>query len=257
MSSVTIPRSDARPLWLRLLVWSGLVLLIALTPVFLLFGLVELDEPQGRFLLCFGLLLLIGSVAGIAREVVERRLVTDPVQPRHETLHDGERALFLPRAVSPTLISSWQLLGFGVVLVLATVFATLERSWGLAVVLAVGAGWLLLTAVPHRAAELAGGLWLTPTRVIDAYRGIRWELPWEHATGVDAHHPQRVLLVVRHDRVPQLHRTGPRGRAWKPLRAGNVLVIDANHLPGGSGYAGGLLNQRLHEPSARSLPGTL
>lgn len=256
MSSVTIPRTDARPLWLRLLVWTGLAILVVLAPPFVLFGLVAIGDGEGKFILCFGLLLLVGAVAGAAREVSERRLVRDPVAPRLDRMPDGERALLLPRATEPTLISSWGLFGFGAVLLVGALLAAVEASWGLAVVLTLTAAWFLLTAVPHRAERMAGGLWLTPTRVVDDYRGVRWEVPWELVTGVDAHHRQRVLLPVRRDRVPALQRTGPRGRAWKPLRAGNVMVIDTNHLAGGTTYAGDLIDRALTHPASRQSLGT-
>lgn len=256
MSTDPLAHRDRRPLWLRLLVWAGLVVLALCTPVFLLFGLASIAEPDGKFILCCGLVLLVATFAAAAREVVERRLVRDPVRPRLETLPDGEQALTLARATAPTSISSWGLLGFGVALALGAIFAALEQSWVLAVVVALAALWLMVTAVPHRASEMAGGLWLTPTRLIDDYRGIRWELPWEGVTGVDAHRARRVLVSVRRDRLPPLERTGPRGRAWKPLVAGNVLKIDTDHLAGGSVLAGYVITKALTDPGSRTVLGT-
>lgn len=250
MTTTTVSHTDARPLWLRLTVWAGLVLLSLFAPLFIAFSAVA-GAPAGWFLLCFGLLVLVGAVGGVAREVTERRLVREPPQPRLETMPDGEPALFLPRATGPTRISCWTLAGFGMVLLLGAALAAVERSWGLALVLLLSGGWFVLTAVPHRVTEMAGGTWLTPTRVVDAYRGVRWEVPWEFVTGVAASHPQRVLLVVHRDRVPVLECTGPRGRAWKPLRAGNVLVIDTHHLAGGSAHLGRLLETALEDADSR------
>ena len=254
MSSVILARSDPRPLWVRLLVWSGLVLSAVLAPPSVLFGL-ALGGPDGGFILCFGLSLMVGAIAGTAREVTERRLVRDPIQPGLGRLPDGEQALLLPRASAPTAISSWAIVGYAAVLALGATLAAVHRSWGLAVVLALVVGWLGFAAAPHRIAGMAGGLWLSPTRIVDDYRGIRWEVPWDDCTGVDARSSRRVLVVVRRDRVPKLQRTGPRGRAWKPIRAGNALVIDTNHIAVGSVQAGQLIERALTDPASRTALG--
>ena len=255
MTTVTPSRRDARPLWLRLLVWFGILISAGIGLPMLIVALPMLDEPAGGFLLCFALVLLLAVVGGTAREVTERRLQREPLQARPDRLPDGEQALLLPRATAPTAISSWLLVGVAAVVALGAVLAAVERSWVLAVVLGLVAGWLGVTAAPHRTATMAGGLWLSPTRIVDDYRGVRWELTWQDATGVDAHHPQRVLVAVRPDRVPRLERTGPRGRAWKPIRAGNVLVIDTNHIAGASAHAGQLIDRALTDPASRTALG--
>lgn len=256
MTTATTVRPDPRPVWLRLLVWSGLLIGALISVPLLGAGLAGIGDGRGKFLLSFGLVLVLSSVCGVAREVAERRLVREPVQPRLEPATGGEPALLLPRATAPTLISSGFLAGLSIILALSAALAATERSWALCVVLALTAGWLAHLARPLRAAVTAGGLRLTPSSVGDDYRGISWEVAWEDVTGVDAHHPLRVLLAVRPDRVPQVQRTGPRGRAWNPVRAGNVLVIDSSHLAGRSKLAGDLIATSLADPAARRLLGT-
>ena len=249
-------RPDPRPLWLRALVWCGVAAAGAVSVPMLVAGAVTLGEPSGGFLLCFGLLLAVAAAGGVAREVAERRVVHRPPEPRLEAGPDGEPTLVLPRAVAPTRISSLVLAGFAAVPGLGAVLAAADRSWGWAAVLALLTAYVGHVAAPRQTARMAGGLRLTPTRVIDDYRGIRWEAAWDDVTGVDAHHPMRVLLAVRPDRVPTARRTGPRGRAWNPVVAGNVLRVDTAHLAGGSALLGDLVSRALADPAVRRSLGT-
>lgn len=251
MTAPTATRTDPRPVSRRLLVWSGLLICAVISVPLLAAGLADIGDGRGKFLLCFGLVLVLATVGGVAREVAERRLVREPVQPRLESAPGGEPTLLLPRATAPTFISSMILAGLSLIAALSAVLAATEGSWGLCVTLALAAGWLAYLAWPSRAAAMAGGLRLTPSSIGDDYRGIRWDVAWEDVTGVDAHHPLRLLLAVRPDRVPQLQRTGPRGRAWNPLRQGNVLVVDSGHLAGGGALAGDLIARALADPAWR------
>lgn len=248
--------TDPRPVWLRLVVWSGLVVMALVSVSLLGVGLVGLDDGGGKFAVCFGLVLVVTTVGGVAREVAERRLVRNPVEPRLDSLAGGEPALLLPRATAPTAISSAVLVGLAATLAVGAVLAATELAWGLCVALALAAGWLVHLAAPLRTASMAGGMWLTPSSIVDEYRGIRWDVAWEDVTGVEARHPTRMLLVVRGDRVPRIRRTGPRGRAWRPLTAGNVLAVDSSHLAGGSALAGSLIGRGLEDPASRRALGT-
>lgn len=244
-------RPDPRPGWLRALVASGLPIGTVAGVGMVAESVASLDQPGRRFGLCVGLLVLVGVAAGAAREVAERRIARTPPQPRPGTLPDGEQALLLPRATAPTRISSLALVGFAAVTALGAVLAAVGHGWGLALVLTLVAGWLVLVAAPARVTAMAGGLWLTPTRIVDDHRGIRWEVRWEDVTGVDVGQPSRVLVAVRRDRAPSIRRTGPRGRAWNPVRARNVLIVDAAHLAGGSALAGSLIRTALADPGSR------
>ena len=249
-------RSDPRPVWFRLLVWSGFAVGALVSVPLLVIGLVVIDDGRGKFALCFGLVLVVTTVGGLALEVAERRLIRNPVEPRLDSLVGGEPALLLPRATAPTAISSAVLVGFAATLAFGAVLAATELAWGLCVALALAAGWLVHLAAPLRTVSMAGGMWLTPSSIVDEYRGIRWDVAWEDVTGVEARHPTRILLVVRGDRVPRIRRTGPRGRAWNPLTAGNVLAVDSSHLAGGSALAGSLIGRGLEDPAFRREFGT-
>lgn len=249
-------RRDPRPLWLRLLVAGGIVVMLLIGLPLVALGLLAIGSVTGRDVLVIGLVASLSGVFAAARELAERRIVRRPPQPRLETSPDGEAALFLPRDPAPTRISSLALLGYAATAVLGAVFSLLERQWGWASVAAVLALWLAHQSAPHRSRTMAGGFWLTATRVGDDYRGIRWDTAWEDLTGVDARNRLRVLLAVRSDRVPTVRRSGPRGRAWNPVVAGNVLRVDSAHLAGGSALAGELVEKGLADPVWRRDLGT-
>lgn len=177
-------------------------------------GLLGVHTALGRGLLCGGLVLVVSAAGALAREVVDARVRRDPPQPRIAPYGD-EDALHLPRAACPALVSSWTLAGLAAVSALGALFAALEQSWVWACVLAAGATWLGWSSAVHLGARLAGGLWLTPTRLVHADRGVTVEAPWDTVTGVV---PQRPMpIVLRADSQPSVIRAGPPGRAWRPV----------------------------------------
>lgn len=245
--------SDDRPAGLRTLTWLGVVLLLAIGLPLTGMGLLGLDTTLGRGLLCGGLLLLVCAAGGIAREVAERRARREPPQPRLAELQGGP-ALHLPRAAGPALVSSWGLVGLGAVVALAAVTTALDERWGWTAVLAVLAAWLLWTSAIHRGASLAGGLWFTPTGLRHEDRGVAVDLPWEAVTGVVPQQPMPVL--VRPDHTPAVTRTGPRGRAWRPVTGDGTLVVDTRHLAGGAVLASYVVGKAVTDPGSRAVLGT-
>lgn len=245
--------TDARPAGMRILSWFGVVVLLGIGLPLTGMGLLGLHTSLGRWLLCAGLALLVAAAGGLARELVELRLRRDPPVARLEAL-DGEHALHLPRAPGPTLVSSWMLAGLAAGAALAVAFAALDRSWGWALVLALVAVWLGWSSAVHRGGRFAGGLWLTPTRLRHEDRGVAVEVPWDSVTGVVPQQPMPVL--VRADRAATVTRTGPRGRAWKPVTSDGTLSIDTRHLAGGSALASYVIAKAVTEPASRRVLGT-
>lgn len=248
-------RPDPRPVWLRVLVWAGVVIGAVAGTTMVVGGLVRLDDPPSRFVLCFGLLVVVGVVGAGAREVAELRIARRPPVPRLEPLPDGERALLVPRDPSPTRIASRVLLGFALAVGLAATFAAMSRAWVWTSLLVLLTAYLVRVAAPHRDGAMAGGLWFTPTRLVHEHQGIRWEVPWDDVQTATL--PQEPLRVsIRADRTPTITRTGPRGRGWGPRRGGRVLVVETAHLPGGSTLAGYLVWKSVTDPASREAFGT-
>lgn len=245
---------DTRPTSLRALTWFGVLVLTGIGLPLTGAGLLGLGTGLGRGMLCSGLVLLVSAAGGMAREVVEARVRRDPPQPRLEPW-GGEHALHLPRAAGPTLVSSWMLAGLAAVSALAAFFTALDQQWGWMCFLTLLAAWLGWTSAVAKGGRLAGGLWLTPTRLLHEDRGVSVDVPWDGVTGVVPQQPMPVLL--RADRPPAINRTGPRGRAWRPVsRDGTTLTVDARHLAGGSTMASYAIAKAVTDPASRRLLGT-
>lgn len=238
----------------RVLTWAGVLLLLAIGLPLVGMGLLGVHTDLGRALLIGGLVLVVSAGGGMGRALTEARVRRDPPQPRIEPYAE-ENALHLPRAAGPTLVSSWTLAGLAAVSALAALFAALEQSWVGAGVLAVAAVWLGSSSAVHHGVRLAGGLWLTPTRLVHADRGVGVEVPWETVTGVVPQQPMPVVLRV--DGRPSVVRTGPRGRAWRPVsRDGTTLTVDTRHVAGGATLASYVIAKAISDPASRGLLGT-
>jgi hypothetical protein len=248
-----VTTADDRPAGLRALLWLGIVVLLAIGLPLTVMGLLGLGTDLGRGMLCAGLVLLVCAAGGLAREVAERRVRRDPPQPRIDDL-DGRPALHLPRAAGPTLVSSWSLAGLGAVAALGAALTALDERWGWCVLLSLVAAGLLWSSAVHRGAALAGGLWFTPAGLRHADRGVVVDLPWESVTGVVPQQPMPVL--VRADHTPRVTRTGPRGRAWNPVRQGGTVAVDTRHLAGGAVLASYVIGKAVTDPGSREVLGT-
>ena len=247
------PLPDPRPAWLRGLLWVGRILLAVIGVPLVAVGLLGLGDTTGRAFLCFGLVLVVSAAGSVAREVAERRYLRQPPEPRLVTLEDGERALVLPRDPAPSRIATLVLLGYAAVAVVGVVVTAVAGSVGWAVALAVLAVLLLYFAAPHRG-SLAGGLWLTPQRMVHEHDGLRWQVGWDDVTGVVPQQPMPVL--VRPDRMPAVERIGPRGRAWSPRAGDGVLAVDTRHLAGGVTLAFYVIGKSVTDRDSRAVLGT-
>ncbi|WP_210438792.1 hypothetical protein [Nocardioides xinjiangensis] len=245
--------TEVRPAGMRILSWFGIVVLLGLGVPLTGMGLLGLHTTLGRGFLCAGLVLLVAAVGGVAREVVELQVRRDPPRARLATL-DGEGALHLPRATGPTLVSSGLLAGLAAVAALGAVFAALDEGWLWTIALGLVAAWVGWSSAIHLGGRFAGGLWLTPTRLRHEDRGVAVEVPWDDVTGVVPQQPMPVL--VRPDRTPTTTRTGPRGRAWKPVTDSGTLRVDTRYLAGGSTLASYVIAKAVAEPASRPVLGT-
>ena len=229
--------------------WVGTIILALIGIPLVVMGLFGLGDQTGRLFFTVGLIALISAVGGVARLLAERK---PPPQPRLVELEPGESALHLPRAEAPSRIASMVLLGYGLVSLAMAVSAALVESWGFAVFLGVCGLALLWLAAPGR--DLAGGLWLSPRRIVHEHDGRRWEAPWEDVTGVVPQQPMPVL--VRPDRTPAVRRTGPPGRAWNPRRGDGLFAVDTRHLAGGPEIASYVIGKAVTDPASRAILGT-
>lgn len=185
--------TDSHQVGSRTLTWVGVAVLLVLGLPLVGMGLLGVHTGLGQGLLSGGLVLLVCASGGLAREVVEARVRRDPPRPRLEP-YDGEDAVHLPRAAGPTFVSSSTLAGLGAVSTLGALFAALAQSWAWACVLVAGAVWLGWSSAVHLGARLPGGLWLTPTRLVHADRGLTVEVLWEAVAGVVPHQPMPIGL---------------------------------------------------------------
>lgn len=229
--------------------WAGAIVLALIGIPLVLMGLFGLGDETGRLFFALGVLAVISAAGGMARLLADRK---PPPQPQLVELEPGESALLLPRAEAPSRISSMVLLGYGLVLLASAVSAALVESWGPAVVLGVCGLALLWFSAPGQ--DLAGGLWLSPRRIVHEHDGRRWEAPWEDVTGVVPQQPMPVL--VRPDRTPAVRRTGPPGRAWNPYRGDGLLAVDTRHLAGGAEIASYVIGKAVTDPASRAVLGT-
>ncbi len=229
--------------------WAGTVILALIGIPLVVLGLFGIGDDTGRLAFTVGLIASISAVGSVARLLVERK---PRPQPRLVELESGESALLLPRAEAPSRIASMMLLGYGLVLLASAVSAALVESWGLAVVLGVCGLALLWVSAPGR--DLAGGLWLSPQRIVHEQDGRRWDVPWEDVTGVVPQQPMPVL--VRPDRTPDVRRTGPPGRAWNPRRGDGLLSVDTRFLAGGAEIASYVIGKAITDPASRAVLGT-
>jgi len=220
--------TDNRPASLRALLWCAIALSGPLGILLLVVGIAGLDTSSGQASVCFGLVLLVATAAGIGRDRVERSVARRPPAPRLTQL-DGEPALMLPRHRGRSLVAAATLTALAAVTALGAVFALLAGHGAGAAVLAVLAALLLVAGAPWRVAE--DGVWCTPTRLVHEQDNLRWALPWDDATGSYANEP--VPVMVRAGRLPRAR------RGWSSLRLrqrpvhGDTLWIEARHLAGG------------------------
>ena len=217
-------------------------------------GLLGMDTPLGQAFLCLGLGALVVTGGGVALELGRRSHHRQVLQPDLTMLPDGERALFLPRSRFPHQVSSGVLTGLAAVILLWALFAARAGAWLSAAILVAVAVALVWFATPGRAGAQAGGLWFTPTRIVHAHGGVRWELPWSEVTGAAPKEPMPVY--VQPGRRPELERTAVAGRFRCPARVEDTMMVETLHLAGGGVLASYVVLTALADPAYRAELGT-
>jgi len=243
------PRSGAwRAFLIVSAVLSGLLGLLLLG-----FGLVGIGTGIGQTLLCFGLVLLVAAAGGLGRERVERAHDRHPPRPELAPAPTGEPALFLPRSAGRGRVAVGTLVGLAATAALGALFAALAGGWPGAVALVVVALLLVLAASPGRHGG-AGGLWLTPARLVHVQDGVRWDLPWEDVSGVVPHEPMPVL--VHPGREPRIQRTAAAARFRGRARVDGMLPVETRYLAGGATLAAYVVGKAVVDPAFRAALGS-
>ena len=237
----------------ELLAWFVAALLALAGASLVVVGLLRSTIGPGRGWLFLGLVFLLCAAGVVPGHLVEQRRRRHPPQARLDEL-GGVPALHLPRDPGPTLVSSWLLAGMGGVAALRGVFLAVEGRWAGAALMVAVAGLFLWMGAVQRGGSLAGGLWFTPAGLRHEDRGIAVDLPWEAVTGVMPQQPMPVL--VRADHTPAITRTGPRGRAHRPVAKDGTLVVDTRHLAGGAALASYVIGKAVTDPASRQVLGT-
>ncbi|HEY1134308.1 MAG TPA: hypothetical protein VGE77_06995 [Nocardioides sp.] len=231
---------------------TALVLLGIVAPVTTLLGVALLLGSGNGVVLVPGLLLCVLLVAGVEQERAYVAFDRHPPQPTLVVLRGGEPALFLPREVARARNATRTLLGVGAVLLVGAVLALVAAAWLLASVCGLVGIALIVVAGPGR--DAAGGVWLTPHRIIAEHLGTTWEVPW---TAVAEVVPGEPLCLVLHDGAqPRVDRHGPPVRSWR-LRP---LELDTRVLAGGAetaAYVVGRAAADCRYRAALGTPGTL
>lgn len=173
-----------------------------------------------------GLIILMSGLS------LRRRRAPQP-PPERETTWQGEPARFQARATglpAATTFLTFALLGAWTTAI--GVVGAVEQTWLWAVLAAAPAVYFGGFAVLWVAGRFRpGGVWLTPTRVVDEHFGLRSELALADVADLSARSetlhltPRQGVTVTRQALSP---------RPWRARSDGVALVIRTADLPGGS-----------------------
>lgn len=181
-------------------------------------------------------LVALGAFCGVAGLTVlgalpfRHGLLGSPARPRLSTLPDGARATFLPRsrvsAVGAALLSG----ELGLLLLVWTALAARRPDgWLPAVLSAVAA--IVFLSLPLFALTgrwRAGGVWLTPTRIVHRAFGVTSSARWADVEGVEL----AVLPPRVHVRAAEQRYTTPYFRGGRLASAGELpLNLDGLGVP--------------------------
>ena len=227
---------------------GALVVLGIVAPVVTLLGFALLLGSGNGVVLVPGLLLCVALAGGVAQERAYVALERHPPTPTLVVLRGGEPALFLPRDGAVARNVTRMLLGAGAALLLGAVLALVAAQWFLASVCGLLGLGLLVVAGPGR--DTAGGVWLTPHRLIAEHLGTTWEVPWTSVARVE---PGEPLTVHLHEGArPIVDRHGPPLRSWR-LRP---LTVRTHRLAGGAPTAAYVVGRAAGDPRFRAGLGT-
>ncbi|NEN80003.1 hypothetical protein [Nocardioides zeae] len=227
---------------------GALVVLGIVAPVVTLLGFALLLGSGNGVVLVPGLLLCVALAGGVAQERAYVAGERHPPAPTLVVLRGGEPALFLPRDRAVVQNVTRVLLGTGVTLLIGAVLALVSAHWLLASACGLAGVAFLVVAAPGR--DTAGGVWLTPHRVIAEHLGTTWEVPWTAIARVD---PGEPLEIALHDGArPVVDRHGPPVRSWRV----RPLTLRTRWLAGGAETAAYVVGRAAADPRFRAGLGT-
>lgn len=184
--------------------------------------------------------IVVGSVLTLRPD--ERRR---PPAPAREVILGGEPARFHPRRAGSPVVLFFVILGLlGGWFAALGVVGTLDGTWLWAVLAAVPAVYFLAFVLFGLAGRLRpGGVWVTPTRLVDEHVGIRSEVALHDLVAMSAS-PGDLLLVPRDGTAVTSRPLVPRPwrrKAW-PAQA---IKIDTSDLAGGGEALATAVQQHL------------
>lgn len=175
--------------------------------------------------LFIGVMLLLAAVAVFAQSRRRRH-------PPAQVVLDGEPATFYRRPGGLVWVAGLlELAILGLWALAMAVAGAVDGQWFWPVVLSLPAAWLLGFGVFAAIGRLRpGGLWITPTRVVNDQAGVRSELPLAAVGEVRL----KSGLVVVAPSVPDALRVDRLPRPWSGRRGSAELTIDPTGLAVGA-----------------------
>ncbi|SDK24411.1 hypothetical protein SAMN05428985_103185 [Nocardioides sp. YR527] len=194
------------------------------------------EEPFGLvWSLLFVVLGLIVLISFVGLVLAKRPRL--PALPGRDTTFEDEPARFLPRSANPgTLVSTTILVMLGGWFLVMGVVGAIEENWLWPVLAAFPAAYFLGFPI-LRAVGLfrPGGVWLTPTRVVNEQYGLRSEIA---LAGVKTAYSVMENVRIEPNDPAAVHHARRTPRLWcARLVPGEMLVL-AEGLEGGvDGFA--------------------
>lgn len=208
------------------------------------------QEEDGAWgLAAFGWILLATGTASVVRAVGDSRDRRRPFEPRLSSV-GGEPALHFPRHRTRGAVSAWVLVALALAPLMGAVAAFAAGSpVGGCLLLAVAVLMLWLGS-PHQVD--AGGLWLTPSRLVHRHDGNGWEVRWENVRGASDSEPFGIAVRER----PTTTWAVSQLRRWSPTYKHDVLWIDGRDMAGDADLRYEVILEAVADPGFRAALGT-
>lgn len=197
----------------------------------------------------FGWVLLVTGVASAVLAVSDMRGAGHLMNPALSDL-DGEPALWFPRRRSRGVVSAWTLAALALAPSIGAIAAFVTSNLVVGTFLLVIALLLLWFASPHEVD--AGGLWLTPSRVVHRHDGTGWQVGWDMVRGAAATEPFGIAVRER----PKTKWAVSQLRRWTPIYKHDNLWIDGRDMAGNAGLWYYVILKAIADPAFRRSLGT-
>lgn len=207
------------------------------------------QSVDGAVIAGFGWVLLVTGIASVVRAATDIGGTRHPLKPALSDV-DGEPALWFPRRRSRGVVSVWTLAGLAIAPLIGAVAAFITNNLvagGVLVVIAILLVWL---ASPHEVD--AGGLWLTPSRVVHRHDGTGWQVEWNTVRGAAATEPFGIAVRER----PKTKWAVSQLRRWTPIYKHDNLWIDGRDMAGDPGLWYYVILKAIADPGFRAALGT-